>query len=144
MDKVTALDDGADGYLTKPFGVGELLARLRAALRHSATVASPTIETVFRIGNLKVDLARREVAIGNEAIHPTPTEYGLLLVLVSHSGTVVTHRQFLKEFRGPVSVYENQYLQVHIGHLRRKIEQDAARPRCIKTDSGVGYLLMDE
>ena len=143
-DKVAALDAGADDYLTKPFGVGELLARLRVALRHSATVASPTAQSVFRVGDLKVDLGRREVAIGNEAIHLTPTEYRLLLVLVSHAGKVVTHRQLLKEVWGPDSVYENQYLRVYMGQLRRKIEQDAARPRYIKTEAGVGYRLMDE
>ncbi len=143
-DKVSALDAGADDYLTKPFGVGELLARLRVALRHSATVASPTSESVFRVRELKVDLGRREVAIGDEAIHLTPTEYRLLLVLVSHAGKVVTHRQLLKDVWGPDSVYENQYLRVYMGQLRRKIEQDAARPRYIKTEAGVGYRLMDE
>ena len=133
-DKVVALDSGADDYLTKPFSVGELLARLRVALRHSA----------FRVGELSVDLCRREVTIGDESIHLTPTEYRLLLVLVSHAGKVVTHRQLLKEVWGPDSVYENQYLRVYMGQLRRKIEHDAARPRYLKTEAGVGYRLMDE
>lgn len=143
-DKVAALDAGADDYLTKPFGVGELLARLRVALRHSATAASPALESVFQVGELKVDLTRREVSIGPRAIHLTPTEYRLLIVLVTHAGKVVTHRQLLKEVWGPDSVYENQYLRVYMGQLRRKLEEDATRPRYLKTESGVGYRLMDE
>ena len=143
-DKVAALDAGADDYLTKPFGVGELMARLRVALRHSATAASPTSEPVFQVGDLRVDLARREVAITQQLIHLTPTEYRLLVVLVTHAGKVVTHRQLLKEVWGPDSVYENQYLRVYMGQLRRKIEQDAMRPRYLKTEAGVGYRLMDE
>ena len=143
-DKVAALDAGADDYLTKPFGVGELLARLRVALRHSASAASPSSDPVFKVGDLLVDLARREVTIGNEAVHLTPTEYRLLVVLVSHAGKVVTHRQLLKEVWGPDSVYENQYLRVYMGQLRRKIELDAARPRYLMTEAGVGYRLKDE
>ena len=143
-DKVAALDAGADDYLTKPFGVGELLARLRVALRHSATSASPTPNAVFQVGDLRVDLGRREVAISGEMIHLTPTEYRLLIVLVTHAGKVVTHRQLLKEVWGPDSVYENQYLRVYMGQLRRKLERDATRPRYIKTEAGIGYRLMDE
>ena len=143
-DKVAALDAGADDYLTKPFGVGELLARLRVALRHAATLASPNAKPVVRVEELTVDLVRREVAIGTEVIHLTPTEYRLLLVLVAHAGKVVTHRQLLKEVWGPDSVYENQYLRVYMGQLRRKIEKDATRPRYIKTEAGIGYRLMDE
>jgi two-component system KDP operon response regulator KdpE len=143
-DKVAALDSGADDYLTKPFSVGELLARLRVALRHSATIAASTVDSVFRVGELTVDLGRREVTLGDQAIHLTPTEYRLLLVLVTHAGKVVTHRQLLKEVWGPDSVYENQYLRVYMGQLRRKIEHDAARPRYLKTEAGIGYRLMDE
>ena len=143
-DKVSALDAGADDYLTKPFGVGELLARLRFALRHSATVASPTSEPVFIVGDLKIDLSRREVTIAGEAIHLTPTEYRLLMVLVTHAGKVVTHRQLLKDVWGPDSVHENQYLRVYMGQLRRKLERDTARPRYLRTEAGVGYRLMDE
>jgi two-component system KDP operon response regulator KdpE len=143
-DKVSALDAGADDYLTKPFGVGELLARLRVALRHSATAASPVTDSVFRVGELCVDLGRREVMIGKEAVHLTPTEYRLLVVLVTHAGKVVTHRQLLKEVWGPESVFENQYLRVYMGQLRRKLEQDATRPRYLKTEAGIGYRLLDE
>ena len=143
-DKVSALDAGADDYLTKPFGVGELLARLRVALRHSATSASPVADSVFRVGELSVDLGRREVMLGHDPVHLTPTEYRLLVVLVTHAGKVVTHRQLLKEVWGPDSVYENQYLRVYMGQLRRKLERDAARPRYIKTEAGIGYRLMDE
>lgn len=143
-DKVSALDAGADDYLTKPFGVGELLARLRVALRHSANVAGQTGEAVFHVGDLSVDLGRREVSIAGQTVHLTPTEYRMLVVLVSHAGKVVTHRQILKEVWGPDSVYENQYLRVYMGQLRRKIEQDPARPRYLKTEAGVGYRLMDE
>ena len=143
-DKVMALDAGADDYLTKPFGVGELLARLRVALRHSATVAGSKSDSVFRVGDLAVDLSRREVTIGSEPVHLTPTEYRLLQVLVTHAGKVVTHRQLLKEVWGPESVYENQYLRVYMGQLRRKIEADVTRPRYLKTEAGIGYRLMDE
>lgn len=143
-DKVSALDAGADDYLTKPFGVGELLARLRVALRHAATAARPADESLFRVGELSVDLGRREVILGKESVHLTPTEYRLLVVLVTHAGKVVTHRQLLKEVWGPDSVYENQYLRVYMGQLRRKLEINAARPRYIKTEAGIGYRLMDE
>ncbi len=143
-DKVTALDAGADDYLTKPFSVGELLARLRVALRHSASVAGASSDPIFCVGGLCVDLGRREVTIDGEAVRLTPTEYRLLTVLVSHAGKVVTHRQLLKEVWGPDSVYENQYLRVYMGQLRRKIESDATRPRYLKTEAGVGYRLLDE
>jgi len=143
-DKVAALDAGADDYLTKPFGVGELLARLRVALRHAAIVSGSNEQSVFRVADLSVDLARREVTLAGQAVHLTPIEYRLLVVLVTHAGKVVTHRQLLKEVWGPGSVYENQYLRVYIGQLRRKIEANAARPRYLKTEAGVGYRLMDE
>ena len=143
-DKVSALDAGADDYLTKPFGVGELLARLRVALRHAASAASPAGDPVFRVGELSVDLGRREVILGNKAVHLTPTEYRLLVVLVTHAGKVVTHRQLLKDVWGPESVYENQYLRVYMGQLRRKLERDATRPRYLKTEAGIGYRLLDE
>ena len=142
-DKVAALDAGADDYLTKPFGVGELLARIRVALRHSAaTTAAP--EAVFRVEELAVDFARRQVHLGDDELHLTPTEYRLLTTLVKHAGKVVTHRQLLKEVWGPDSVGENQYLRVYLGQLRRKIERDPARPRYLLTEAGVGYRLVDE
>jgi two-component system KDP operon response regulator KdpE len=143
-DKVAALDAGADDYLTKPFGVSELLARLRVALRHSVQRAAPGVDSVFRVGDLIVDLGRREVILEDTPVHLTPTEYRLLQVLVSHAGKVVTHRQLLKEVWGPDSVYENQYLRVYMGQLRRKLEQDPARPRYLKTEASVGYRLVDE
>ncbi|HEY0982063.1 response regulator [Schlesneria sp.] len=143
-DKVLALDAGADDYLTKPFSVGELMARVRVALRHSTATTSPTAEPVFKVGDLQVDLARREVTVAQQIVHLTPTEYRLLVVLVTHAGKVVTHRQLLKEVWGPGSVYENQYLRVYMGQLRRKIETDSMRPRYLKTEPGVGYRLMDD
>ncbi|WP_397569876.1 response regulator [Schlesneria sp. T3-172] len=143
-DKVLALDAGADDYLTKPFSVGELMARVRVALRHSTAATSPTAEPVFKVGDLHVDLARREVTVAQQLVHLTPTEYRLLVVLVTHAGKVVTHRQLLKEVWGPGSVYENQYLRVYMGQLRRKIETDSMRPRYLKTEPGVGYRLMDD
>jgi two-component system, OmpR family, KDP operon response regulator KdpE len=143
-DKVTALDAGADDYLTKPFGVGELLARLRVALRHATVLDDRSAEQVFRAGGLCVDPGRREVTIDDEAIHLTPTEYRLLMVLVRNAGRVVTHRQLLKEVWGPDSVYENQYLRVYMGQLRRKLEVEPTRPRYLKTEPGIGYRLVDE
>lgn len=143
-DKVTALDLGADDYLTKPFSVGELLARVRVALRHAANQAVHASDPVFQVGELVVDLGRRQVTIAGEEPHLTPTEYRLLVVLIKYAGKVVTHRQLLKEVWGPDSVYEKQYLRVYMGQLRRKIEKDPARPRYLLTESGVGYRLVDE
>jgi two-component system KDP operon response regulator KdpE len=142
-DKVAALDAGADDYLTKPFSVGELLARIRVALRHAAS-ATPSAEPVFQLGALSVDLVRREVKLGEDLLHLTPNEYRLLTVLVKNAGKVMTHRQLLKEVWGPDSVQEHQYLRVYMGQLRRKIERDPARPRYLITESGVGYRLVDE
>lgn len=141
-DKVAALDDGADDYLTKPFSAGELLARIRVALRHSAV--SQGDAPVFAVGNLRVDLTRRQVYCDGAEVHLTPTEYRLLQVLVKYAGKVVTHRQLLKEVWGPGSVEENQYLRVYMGQLRRKIESDPAQPRYLRTEAGVGYRLSDE
>jgi two-component system, OmpR family, KDP operon response regulator KdpE len=139
-DKIAALDAGADDYLTKPFGVGELLARLRAALRHgSAATSNPT----FTLGNLTVDLAKRVVTRSGTEIQLTPTEYALLKVFVEHAGMVVTHRQLLAEVWGPTYRDESHMLHVNISNLRRKIEDDAARPRLIITEPGVGYRLRE-
>jgi two-component system KDP operon response regulator KdpE len=137
-DKIAALDAGADDYLTKPFGVGELLARLRAALRRATQT---TGEPVFTSGSLKVDLARRLVTVSECEVQLTPTEYGLLRVLVTHAGKVLTHRHLLREVWGAEYGDEFHMLHVHISNLRRKIEPDPARPQFIITEPGVGYRL---
>lgn len=142
-DKVAALDAGADDYLTKPFGVGELLARLRVALRRDAGRAGAE-ESIFEAKNLRVDLGSRLVFVDDVEIHLTPTEYRLLTILVKHAGKVVTHRQLLKEVWGPHSAEETHYLRVYMGHLRHKIEADPARPKILLTEPGVGYRLVGE
>ncbi|HVO35871.1 MAG TPA: response regulator [Gemmatimonadales bacterium] len=143
QDKIAALDAGADDYLTKPFGIGELLARLRVALRH---VAAPDGggEPVFEVGDLKVDLAARLVFRGGAEIHVTPIEYKLLATLVRHAGKVVTHRQLLKEAWGPNAVERTHYVRVYMTQLRHKLEEDPSRPRYLLTESGVGYRLKAE
>jgi two-component system KDP operon response regulator KdpE len=138
-DKVSALDAGADDYLTKPFSVSELLARLRVALRRAS--ANEAGEPEFKVHNLRVDMARRQVFLAENEIHLTPIEYRLLTTLIKHAGKVVTHRQLLKEVWGPNSVFETHYLRVYMGHLRHKIEADSARPRILLTEPGVGYRL---
>jgi two-component system KDP operon response regulator KdpE len=137
-DKIAALDAGADDYLTKPFGVGELLARLRAALRRAS---QPQGEPVFTIGDLKVDLARRLVTVAGREVQLTPNEYDLLRTLVAHAGKVLTHRHLLREVWGTVYEEEFHILHVNISNLRRKIEPDPARPQFIITEAGVGYRL---
>ena len=142
-DKVAALDAGADDYLTKPFGVGELLARIRVAMRHSSRVGQQ--ETAeFAVDELKVDLAARRVFVGGNEIHLTPIEYRLLIALVRHAGKVLTHRFLLKEVWGPPYVDQTHYLRIFMANLRRKIEADPARPRYLLTEQGVGYRLADE
>jgi two-component system KDP operon response regulator KdpE len=140
-DKVVALDAGADDYRTKPFGVAELLARVRVALRHLSVVKSDTGDSVFEVGQLKVDLANRLVTIGGAEKHLTPNEYKLLAVLVKNAGKVMTHRQLLKDVWGPDSVEEAHYLRVYMNQLRQKIEADPTRPRYLLTEPGVGYRL---
>ena len=135
-DKISALDAGADDYLTKPFGVGELLARIRAALRRTVQT---TGEPVFVAGNLKVDLSRRLVTISGQEVQLTPNEYGLLHALVSNAGKVLTHHHLLREVWGAEYGEEFHMLHVNISNLRRKIESDPARPRYIITEPGVGY-----
>lgn len=137
-EKVAALDAGADDYLTKPFGTGELLARMRVALRHSV---SSRAEPIIEIGDLKIDLARRLVTIGGAEISLTPTEYKLLSVLARHAGKVLTHRHLLREVWGPGYEDEIHLLRVHISNLRSKIEPDPTRPYYIQTEPGVGYRL---
>jgi two-component system KDP operon response regulator KdpE len=138
-DKIAALDSGADDYLTKPFGVGELLARLRVALRHRAAPDEGTATGRFEAGNLKVDLAKRQVRVGGEEVHLTPTEYRLLMALIKHPGKVITHRQLLREVWGPDSSQETHYLRVYVNQLRKKLGDDAAQPRLILTEPAVGY-----
>lgn len=134
--KVAALDAGADDFLTKPFGLSELLARIRVALRRSARTQD---EPVFTTGDLNVDLAARTVRRGDLEIQLTPTEYDLLRVLVRHAGKVLTHRQLIREVWG--AEYDLHTLRVNISNLRRKIEPDAVRPRYLVTEPGVGYRL---
>lgn len=141
-DKVLALDAGADDYLTKPFGVDELLARLRAALRRSAS--GDQAEPMFEVDELRVDRSRRQVFVRGEETHLTPIEYRILSVLVHHAGKVVTHKQLLKDVWGPDCVYETHYLRVFMNQLRRKIEQEPARPSYLLTEPGVGYRLRSE
>jgi two-component system, OmpR family, KDP operon response regulator KdpE len=142
QDKVAALDLGADDYLTKPFGVAELLARIRVALRHSVPDASADLP-VFRTGELRVDLVRREVFRGEERAHLTPTEYKLLSALIRHAGRVVTHRQLLQEVWGANYADQTHYLRVYMAQLRHKLERDPTRPRLLTTEPGVGYRLRD-
>jgi two-component system, OmpR family, KDP operon response regulator KdpE len=142
QDKVAALDLGADDYLTKPFGVSELLARIRVALRHSVPDATAD-QPVFRTGELRVDLVRREVFRGDERAHLTPNEYKLLSALIRHAGRVVTHRQLLQEVWGANYADQTHYLRVYMAQLRHKLERDPTRPRLLTTESGVGYRLRD-
>jgi len=137
-DKIAALDAGADDYLTKPFGVGELLARLRAALRRSAQIEA---EPVFKTGDLVVALGQREVSVKLFSVSLTPTEYDLLHTLVKHAGKVLTHDQLLRAVWGTAYESETHMLQVNISNLRRKIEPDPLRPRYLVTEPGVGYRL---
>ncbi|MDD5642007.1 MAG: response regulator [Syntrophales bacterium] len=143
-DKVANLDAGADDYLTKPFGVGELLARMRVALRRTVPAEDGKQETSFSLGNIKVDFEKRLVFRGQEEVHLTPIEYKLFSVLLKYRGKVVTHRQLLKEVWGPTSVEENSYLRIFILNLRRKLEDDPTRPQYLLTEPGVGYRLRDE
>lgn len=144
-DKVVALDEGADDYVTKPFVVGELLARLRVALRHASRAGSAGQgeTTVIEIGELKLDLAARRACLLGEDLRLTPIEYRLLTTLARHAGKVLTHRFLLKEVWGPGAIEETHYLRVHTANLRRKIEDDPARPRYLLTEQGVGYRFAD-
>jgi two-component system KDP operon response regulator KdpE len=140
-DKVKALDAGADDYVTKPFGVGELLARIRVALRHRSLTSQGNAE--FSVGALKVDLGRRQVVARDREVHLTPTEYKLLTMLIKHAGQVVTHRQLLREVWGPNSSGHTQYLRVYMAQLRHKLEDNPSRPQYLLTEAGVGYRMRE-
>jgi two-component system KDP operon response regulator KdpE len=143
-DKIKALDAGADDYLTKPFGAGELLARIRVAIRHKVMQQAGQGEPVFILDNLRVDMTQRQVFLNEKEIHMTPIEYRLLTVLIKHAGKVVTHNQLLKEVWGPSYSKETQYLRVYMTQLRHKLETDPARPRFLINEPGVGYRLKFE
>jgi len=143
-DKISALDAGADDYLTKPFAIGELLARLRVAMRHVIQPEDADAAPLFTSGDLAVDLHRRRVTLGGTEVHLTPTEYKLLATLVRHAGRVLTHRQILRDVWGPNAAEQTPALRVHMTQLRHKLEQDPANPRYLTTEIGVGYRLRDE
>ncbi|MCU0736324.1 MAG: response regulator [Methylotetracoccus sp.] len=139
--KIEALDAGADDYLTKPFGLGELLARIRVALRHSALNPQSGDSEVFTTGGLRVDLQKRLVSVNSHPVHLTPIQYRLLSVLVKHAGKVLTHRQILNEVWGPSYLDNTHYLRIYMSQLRQKLEADPAQPQYLLTESGVGYRL---
>ena len=145
-DKIAALDAGADDYLTKPFGVGELLARVRANLRRPRAAAADgtpeDADPVFRFGEVELDRRLRRVRRAGVDVHLTPTEYRLLAVLVANAGRVLTHRQLLREVWGPSHAEQNHYLRIYMGHLRQKLERDPAQPRHLITETAVGYRLV--
>jgi two-component system KDP operon response regulator KdpE len=143
QEKIKALDAGADDYLTKPFGIGELTARIRVALRRSASGGAPTA-TTFEFGDVSIDLAARRVFRAGTEVHLTPNEYRLLTTLARHPGKVCTHRQLLTEVWGPGHVERGHYLRIYMGQLRHKLEFDPANPRHLRTEVGVGYRLLVE
>ena len=141
-DKVVALDQGADDYLTKPFGAGELLARIRVALRHAAS-SSAAVPDVLEVGAIRIDQPRHEVTVDGKVVHLTPIEFKLLVELARQPGRVLTHRQLLREVWGPEAVEQSHYLRVHVAALRRKLERDPAQPRWLVTEAGIGYRLRE-
>lgn len=142
-DKVAALDAGADDYLTKPFGVDELLARMRVALRRTARIAGAAPATVLEAGALRVDLDKREVTSGGRPVRLTPIEYRLLVCLARHPGRVLTHGQLVKDVWGGASGVAAHHVRVHMAELRKKVEDDPARPKLLITEPGVGYRLKE-
>jgi two-component system, OmpR family, KDP operon response regulator KdpE len=138
-EKIEALDAGADDYVTKPFAIGELLARLRAALRRVGSTTEPTLE----IGQLRLDLDKRSVSVRGEAVHLTPHEFELLRLLARNEGKLLTHKTILRDVWGPAYQMESSYLHVYVSQLRRKLEPDPARPRYILTEPGAGYRLVN-
>jgi two-component system, OmpR family, KDP operon response regulator KdpE len=143
-DKVGALDAGADDYVSKPFSAGELLARIRVALRHTAGATHEGSEAAFKVGELQVDLLRRHVIVAGAEVRLTPIEYKLLTTLVRYAGKVVTHQQLLREVWGPSHEDQSHYVRVYMAHLRHKLEAEPARPRYLLTEPGVGYRLAAE
>jgi len=143
-DKVTALDAGADDYVSKPFGAEELLARIRVALRHAAGASHEGGDAAFTVGDLQVDQLRRQVTVRGAEVKLTPIEYKLLTTLVRHAGKVVTHQQLLREVWGPSHDDQSHYVRVYMAHLRHKLEAEPARPRYLLTEPGVGYRLVVE
>lgn len=150
-DKIAALDGGADDYLTKPFGLGELMARVRANLRRPRMASNETPncaftegEMVFRFGDVEVDRSKRLVRSNGAEVHLTPIEYRLLTVLVANVGRVITHKQLLRDVWGPSHSEQSHYLRIYMGHLRQKLEADPAQPRHLLTESGVGYRLLPD
>nr|WP_237391212.1 two-component system response regulator KdpE [Cedecea sulfonylureivorans] len=139
-DKIAALDAGADDFLSKPFGIGELQARLRVALRRHASLAQP--DPVYQFSTITVDLAARRITRGGEEIHLTPIEFRLLAVLLNNHGKVLTQRQLLNQVWGPNAVEHSHYLRIYMGHLRQKLENDPARPTHLLTETGIGYRFM--
>lgn len=137
-DKIRALDAGADDYLAKPFGIGELLARVRALLRRKLAITED-IGPIHSFGEVRADLSRRSVERNGEPIHLTPIEYRLLGILLANAGKVLTHRHLLREVWGPASVDSNHYLRIYVGHLRQKLEADPTQPKHLLTETGVGY-----
>ena len=140
-DKIAALDLGADDYVAKPFAVGELLARIRAAVRRAVPVVQDTAGAAIRFGAVAVDFEKRRVTVDDQEVHLTPNEYKLLQVLIKYAGRVVTQRQLLNEVWGPQHTEQAQYLRVYVAQLRRKLERDPARPKYLQTESGIGYRL---
>lgn len=140
-DKIRALDAGADDYLTKPFGTGELMARLRVALRHASRAVEERVEPILRVGDIEVDLDKRRVTKTGAEVHLTPNEYKLLAYLLKNAGKVLTHRQLLKEVWGAAYASQTHYVRVYMVQLRHKLESDPARPRYLLTEAGVGYRL---
>jgi two-component system KDP operon response regulator KdpE len=143
-DKIRALDTGADDYVTKPFSVGELLARMRVALRHRARVGTGGEESTYSVGDLAIDMARRCVTVADVEVKLTPIEYRLLTTLARHAGRVLTHQQLLRDVWGPGYTSQHHYLRVYMAQLRRKIERNPARPALLLTEPGVGYRLREE
>lgn len=139
-DKIAALDAGADDYLSKPFGIGELQARLRVALRRHA--GTPQNDPIVTFSDIQVDLASRRILRGSEELHLTPIEFRLLAVLLNNAGKVLTQRQLLSQVWGPNAVEHSHYLRIYMGHLRQKLEADPARPRHLLTETGIGYRFM--